>query len=54
MGHLNVEIKAIDRDDTLGKDKLQEQCHYYLKLFAIKESDLIAESYSDMVLNEIK
>lgn len=37
-----IEIEAIDRDDTLGKDKLQEQCNYYLKLFAIKESDLIA------------
>jgi adenylate cyclase class 2 len=49
-----VEIEAIDIDGTLGKEKLQEQCSHYLKLFAIKENDLIAESYSDMVLKEIK
>lgn len=49
-----VEIEAIDMDGTLGKDKLQEQCTHYLKLFAISEDDLIAESYSDMVLHETK
>ncbi len=49
-----VEIEAIDMDGTLGKDKLQEQCNHYLKLFAITEDDLIAESYSDMVVKEIK
>lgn len=47
-----VEIEAIDIDGILGKDKLHEQCTYYLDLFQITESDLIAESYSDMVMKE--
>ena len=45
-----VEIEAIDTDATLGREKLTEQCNLYLNLFGITEKDLIAESYSDMVL----
>lgn len=42
------EIEAIDRTGKLGKEKLLEQCGYYLKLFEIEESDLLTGSYSDM------
>jgi predicted adenylyl cyclase CyaB len=44
-----VEIEAIDRDETLGRDKIQEQCDFYVRLFGIEENDLVHLSYSDMV-----
>jgi len=43
-----MEIEAIT-DGTIKKEKLQEQLDYYKKLFDIKEEDLIAESYSDLL-----
>ena len=49
-----AEIEATDISGTIGKDKLYEQCKYYLKLFGIKESDLLSVSYSDMILNSEK
>ncbi len=45
-----VEIEAIDKDGTIGKEKLLEQCGFYTRLFEIKEEDLLNCSYSDMVL----
>ncbi len=45
-----VEIEAIDLNGSIGKEKLYQQCNYYLSLFGIKNDDLIAESYSDMLL----
>ena len=47
-----VEIEAIDSDGKIGKDKLLEQCNYYLKLFKIKREDLISNSYSDLLLKK--
>ena len=47
-----VEIEAIDPDGTIGKEKLLEQCNYYLDLFKIREEDLISNSYSDLLLNK--
>ncbi|NWF88795.1 MAG: CYTH domain-containing protein [Ignavibacteriaceae bacterium] len=47
-----VEIEAIDFDGKIGKDKLYEQCKYYLNLFKIKDEDLISDSYSDMLLRK--
>lgn len=44
-----VEIEAIDRDETLSRDKIQEQCNFYVRLFGIEENDLVHLSYSDMV-----
>ena len=45
-----VEVEAIDIDGTIGKNKLQEQCNYYKNLFEIRYSDLIALSYSDLLI----
>ncbi len=45
-----VEIEAIDSDGSIGKEKLVGQCNYYSNLFQIKNEDLVAESYSDMLL----
>ena len=45
-----VEIEAIDSDGSIGKEKLLGQCNYYSNLFQIKKKDLVAESYSDLLL----
>jgi len=44
-----VEIEAIDADGTIGKEKLNEQCSFYLKLFEIPQEDMISCSYSDLL-----
>jgi adenylate cyclase class 2 len=45
-----MEIEAIDNDGSIGLNKLQEQCNYYMKLLNISEEDLISVSYSDLLL----
>jgi len=47
-----VEIEAIDKDGTIGKDKLLEQCNFFLDLFKIPQEDLISVSYSDLLLQK--
>lgn len=47
-----VEIEAIDNDNTIGKDKLLEQCQFFLNLFDISKEDLISVSYSDLLLQK--
>jgi adenylate cyclase class 2 len=49
-----VEIEAIDDNGSIGKEKLREQCQYYLDLFQIQSSDLISFSYSDLLLKQVK
>lgn len=45
-----VEVEAIDKDGTIGKEKLQAQCNKYAALFGILAEDHCSVSYSDMVL----
>ena len=45
-----VEIEAIDKDGLIGKDKLLEQCEFYLDLFGIPKDNLVPVSYSDLVI----
>ena len=47
-----IEIEAIDEKDEFGKERLTRQCEQYLKLFNIKEDDLLKNSYSDMLLQK--
>lgn len=47
-----VEIEAIDSDRSTGEQKLRKQCNEYLELFGIADNQLIAESYSDMLMNK--
>jgi len=47
-----IEIEAIDNDGTIGKDKLLEQCQFFLDLFKISQEDLISVSYSDLLLQK--
>ncbi|MBU2497152.1 MAG: class IV adenylate cyclase [Nanoarchaeota archaeon] len=45
-----IEIEAIDKYGDIGKEKLLEQCNFYLDLFKILKEDLISVSYSDLLL----
>jgi len=47
-----VEIEAIDENESIGKEKLLEQCQFYLDLFQISKEDLISVSYSDLLLEK--
>lgn len=46
-----VEVEAIDKDGSIGLEKLKEQCKFYASLFEIKQADYINVSYSDLLLN---
>ncbi len=45
-----VEIEAIDDSGVRSKDELLDQCRFYLDLFKISKTDLIPDSYSDLIL----
>lgn len=45
-----VEVEAIDKDGSIGLEKLKEQCSYFQQLLGVQQSDFIAESYSDLLL----
>ena len=47
-----IEIEAIDKDGSIGKDKLNEQCNKYLREMGIKDEDLVSVSYSDLLLEK--
>ncbi len=47
-----IEIEAIDKDGTIGKEMLLAQCQEYLDLFGVQETDLITGSYSDLLLDQ--
>lgn len=46
-----VEIEAIDKDGTLGLNKIKQQCEYYLNQFGITDENLLTHSYSDLLMN---
>lgn len=48
-----MEIEARDEEGNIGREKLKEQCDFYMEIFGIKEGDLIAESYSDLILKKV-
>lgn len=45
-----VEVEAIDKDGSIGIDRLKEQISFYQELLCVKEEDFMAESYSDLLL----
>ena len=47
-----IEIEAIGNSKIDNKEELLKQCKFYMKLFGIKEENLIKNSYSDMLLNK--
>jgi predicted adenylyl cyclase CyaB len=44
-----VEVEAIDRDGMLGASHLEAQCNRYRQLLGIRDEDLEARSYSDLL-----
>ena len=44
-----VEIEAIDKNGTIGLEKLQEQCDAFIEYLKIQKEDLVAVSYSDLL-----
>ena len=47
-----IEVEAIDRDGSIGREKLQAQCDEYASFLGIAKEDYIAVSYSDMILQK--
>lgn len=47
-----VEVEAIDKDGSIGKEKLQLQCDEYARLFKLLPSDFVGLSYSDLMLQQ--
>jgi adenylate cyclase class 2 len=47
-----IEIEAIDKNPSIGREKLSEQCNFYMALFKISQRDLISVSYSDLLLKK--
>lgn len=47
-----IEVEAIDKDGSIGIEKLKEQCEKYADFFGIKDEDYISESYSDLILRQ--
>jgi len=47
-----IEVEAIDKDGSIGKEQLQAQCDVYAALFNIKAGDYCSLSYSDMILEK--
>lgn len=48
-----VEVEAIDKDGSIGKEKLKAQCSEYAALFGIMDEDYCSLSYSDMILQKL-
>ncbi|ACB84643.1 class IV adenylate cyclase [Natranaerobius thermophilus] len=44
-----IEIEAIDKGGSIGKEKLLKQCKQYMNLFGVCEEDLLSNSYSDLL-----
>lgn len=47
-----TEIEASNFHEDISKEELQRQCNFYMKEFGIQENDLIAVSYSDMLMSK--
>lgn len=45
-----IEVEAIDKDGSLGIEKLKQQAEKYAAYFGIQPEGFIALSYSDMIL----
>jgi adenylate cyclase class 2 len=47
-----IEIEAIGDDLTTDKERLLQQCQHFLNMFRIPEEDLVAVSYSDLLISQ--
>lgn len=51
LGHF-IEVEAIDNSGNIPVDDLKKQCDHYKTFFAIRDEDMMAESYSDMMIGK--
>ena len=47
-----LEVEAIDDGNQFTIDELKEQCDKYFQFFALSSTDLVAKSYSDLLLEK--
>ena len=47
-----IEVEAIDKDGTIGIDKLKEQIAHYTKFLEVAETDFVKVSYSDLLIEK--
>jgi predicted adenylyl cyclase CyaB len=47
-----LEVEAIDKDGSIGREALQKQCDHFADFFEVEKRDFMTQSYSDMVMNE--
>jgi predicted adenylyl cyclase CyaB len=45
-----IEVEAIDEKDEMSMEALKEQCQFYLHFFELSHTQLIDQSYSDLML----
>ena len=48
-----IEVEVRDTVGDVKKEKLLQQCNFYLELLGIKETDFLENSYSDQILNSL-
>lgn len=48
-----LEVEAIDKDGSIGRENLQHQCNKYAAMLGVEPVDYCSLSYSDMVLQKI-
>ncbi len=47
-----VEIEASNKNHDVTREKLYQQCNYYIEEFQVKDEDLINVSYSDLLIKD--
>lgn len=45
-----IEVEAIDNNQEFTIEELKEQCSKYFRFFELTQKDIIAKSYSDLIL----
>jgi predicted adenylyl cyclase CyaB len=45
-----LEVEAIDTDNRFTQNELKAQCDYFLNYFSLNSSNLLSESYCEMIL----
>lgn len=48
-----IEVEALDANGEVELDALKKQCEYYQDFFGVTPSDIVPQSYSDLILEMI-